>query len=56
MIIKNKTNDVADGCMVFISSLTHNHYADEIEVLDRVAQLCTERSNMLKASDPERNK
>tara|TARA_R100001463_G_scaffold82688_1_gene137354 strand:- start:98 stop:268 length:171 start_codon:yes stop_codon:yes gene_type:complete len=56
MIIKDKTNDVAEGCMQFIKSLTYNHYANEIEVLERVAELCAQRVGMLKASDPERNK
>ena len=42
--------------MQFIKSLTYNHYADEVEVLERVAELCNQRVGMLKASDPERNK
>ena len=56
MITKNKTNDVAEGCMQFIKSLTYNHYADELEVLERVAELCLEKAGRLKSVDPDRNK
>ena len=56
MIVKNKTNYVAEGSVTFIRSLINQHHADELDVFRRVAELCQAQADRLEGLNPDRNK
>lgn len=54
--MNNKTNYVADGCMTFINALINQHYADEIDVYQRLVALCQAKVDRLEGLSPDRNR
>ena len=55
-MVKDKTNYVANGIMKFIDALIRQHFADEMLVYGRVAQLCQAQHDRLVAACPSRNR
>ena len=55
-MVKDKTNYVADGIMTFIDALIRQHFANEMLVYKRVAELCEAQYNRLVAMSPSRNR
>lgn len=55
-VIKNKEQDVAQGCMTFIDSLWRNHNADELLVYKKLLRLIQRHVDRLESLDPDRNK
>ena len=51
-----KTNEVTEGVMLFANALINDHFADPIDVYERVAAACFAKAGMLKGLDPERNR
>lgn len=56
MRYRTKTNEVADGCLVFLRALTNDHHADELAVCELLIEKLTIKVNVLKSSNPARNR
>ena len=54
--MKNKTNEVCDGVMLFARALINDHWADEQAVYEQLAALCEAKVNVIKGMDPSRNR
>ena len=54
--MKNKTNEVCDGVMLFARALINDHWADEQAVYEQLMRLCEATVNTLQGIDPSRNR
>jgi len=54
--MKDKTDNVAEGCMTFIRALINDHHADPLAVYERLTLLCSAETARIRNLDPLRNR
>ena len=54
--MKDKTENVAEGCMTFINALVNDHHADRLAVYERLILLCSAEAARIRNLDPYRNR